>query len=466
MSAERRAAADEAAESGADALAADAVAGAAEAKPEPKGDGLEAELEGRAIAGETLSAAGREPAAGGSEAAGVEPGIPGSAPGGTEPGPAPAEEPGVDLDSWFPGEHDLVPLLPRGTALFEGLPARAVVIDALCPAIGHGAVIVRGPEAVGIVLVSEGASFEQYAFEGGRALEGTRAMQAIAGWPDAAVTAYRFDPLVVAVVPALFRGAPCYQDLRLDWTDWHGLLADLCRRDGSFVVELDTPLGRGVTLIVDGRQVATYTEGHPELGPETLLDPLAATGRGTIWVRREPAAAQGDGEVDAAADGSTVSAPPGAPAPTAGGEVGALDWSGGGSWGGEVAEEPSADPYATAPPPMEPPGEPSGNPYAAFPLDPLAGSWGSGSTGAGPAGTAAGDASVEALAPQLKQVARQRLQRSASRVESMVDEAASRQLPLNALLGEIRGLVIRGVMQSTLDELADEMAALVPGSTD
>ena len=57
---------------------------------------------------------------------------------------------------------------------------------------------------------------------------------------------------------------------------------------GCSSVELDTPLGRGVTLILDGRQVATYTEAHPELGPESLLDPLAATKRGTIWVRREP----------------------------------------------------------------------------------------------------------------------------------------------------------------------------------
>ncbi len=233
-----------------------------------------------------------------------------------------ADGAGGAFAGWAPGVHDLIPLLPRGTALFEGLPARAVVIDALSPAIGHGAVIVRGTDAVGIVLVTDGAGFEQYAFESGRSLEGVRALQAIASWDGAVVAAYHFDPLVVAVVPALFRGAPCYADLRLDWTDWQGLLSDLFAREGSFVVELDTPLGRGVTLIVDGRQVATYTEGHPELGPETLLDPLAETKRGTIWVRREPAGAQ-DG---AAAPGSEAQA--GAEmGPASPEQSSALDWS-------------------------------------------------------------------------------------------------------------------------------------------
>jgi hypothetical protein len=42
----------------------------------------------------------------------------------------------------------------------------------------------------------------------------------------------------------------------------------------------------------------------------------------------------------------------------------------------------------------------------------------------------------------------------------MVDEAAARDLALDTLLDEIRGLVIRGVMQSTLDQVVDEMAAI------
>lgn len=399
------------------------------------------------------AADGEEPAIDGADAG---PGTAGSADGAGGP-----------FADWAPGVHDLIPLLPRGTALFEGLPAGALVIDALSPAIGHGAVIVRGTEAVGIVLVKDGAGFEQYAFESGTSLEGSRALQAIASWDGAVVAAYRFDPLVVAVVPALFRGAPCYEDLRLDWTDWHGLLSDLFAREGSFVVELDTPLGRGVTLIVDGRQVATYTEGHPELGPETLLDPLAETKRGTIWVRREPAGAQ-DGaaapgsETEAGAEMGRAPAEPG----------GALDWSAAPPWGTEPEPELAADLYAAPPPSYAPPQQLPGSPFAPFALgassDPLWGAPGPESySGVADAGQPrVQPASVAVLAPQLKQVARARLQRSSSKVETMVDEAAARDLPLDVLLSDIRGLVIRGVMQSTLDQVADEMAAMVAAGID
>jgi hypothetical protein len=65
------------------------------------------------------------------------------------------------------------------------------------------------------------------------------------------------------------------------------------------------------------------------------------------------------------------------------------------------------------------------------------------------------------MADALKDVARLRLQRSSARVETMVDEAVAQHLPLETLIDDVRGLVIRGVMQATLDEVADEMAALV-----
>jgi hypothetical protein len=203
-------------------------------------------------------------------------------------------EPGSTADKfagWAPGAHDVIPILPRGTALFEGIPAPAIVVEALAPVIGDGALVSRRSGSVGVILIKEAGLFEVYAFEGGKRLEGQKALQLISSWTDATMSAYQLDRIIVAVAPSLYRGTPCYEDLRLEWTDWNGLLADLCSRDGLFVVELDTPIGRGVTLILDGRQVATYTEAHPELGPEGLLEPLAATRRGTIWVRREPATA-------------------------------------------------------------------------------------------------------------------------------------------------------------------------------
>ena len=64
------------------------------------------------------------------------------------------------------------------------------------------------------------------------------------------------------------------------------------------------------------------------------------------------------------------------------------------------------------------------------------------------------------MAPALKEVAQLHLQRSSPRVESMVDEAAAEGQTLDRLLRDIRAVVIRGVMQSTIDKMADEMAAM------
>ena len=374
-------------------------------------------------------------------------------------------EPGSTADKfagWTPGAHDLIPILPRGTALFEGIPAPAIVIEALGPVIGDGALVSRRSGSVGVILIKEAGLFEVYAFEGGKRLEGQKALQLISSWTDATMSAYQLDRIIVAVAPSLYRGTPCYEDLRLEWTDWKGLLADLCSRDGLFVVELDTPMGRGVTLILDGRQVATYTEAHPELGPEGLLDPLAATKRGTIWVRREPATAPAVVKPIATPVASPAPKPP-EPAPAAEEKekpaaptlkpapisVG-IDWSTTPLWRAEAGGEPPAAPAAAPPAPTNSraataQAEPF-NPFEVFEN-----------------GDDDGHAtpSVAAMADALKEVARLRLQRSSVRVETMIDEAVAQHLPLETLIDDIRGLVIRGVMQATLDQVADEMAAMV-----
>jgi len=204
------------------------------------------------------------------------------------------------------GSHGAIPILPRGVALFESIPAPAIVLGALGPAIGNGAVLLHQPGCTGVILVRDGDLFEEYAFEAGARLVGEEALRRIASWQSATVSAYRFDRQVVSVAPALFRGRLRYEGLQLRWTDWKRLLADLRRRNGLFAVELDTPTGRGVTLIGNGRQVATYTEAHPELGDDGLLDPLAATGRGTIRVRHEPG---GDWSDEVVGSGQETSEP-------------------------------------------------------------------------------------------------------------------------------------------------------------
>jgi hypothetical protein len=373
-----------------------------------------------------------------------------------EPGPA-ADK----FADWTPGAHDLIPILPRGTALFDGIPAPAIVIEALEPVIGDGALVSRRSGSVGVILIKEASIFEVYAFEGGKRLEGQTALQVISTWTDATMSAYQLDRIVVAVAPSLYRGTPCYENLRLEWTDWKGLLADLCSRDGLFVVELDTPMGRGVTLILDGRQVATYTEAHPELGPESLLDPLAATKRGTIWVRREPPTAPAVMKPGSAPEASPAPKAPEPDPPAEAKEKPAavpitlappisvgIDWSSTPLWRAEAGAEPTrtaAPLAATNARPVAVQAEPF-NPFALF-------EDGDDDVHATP--------SLATMAGSLKELARLRLQRSSSRVETMIDDAVAQRLPLGILVDEVRGLVIRGVMAVTLDQLADEMAAMV-----
>jgi hypothetical protein len=117
---------------------------------------------------------------------------------------------------WAPGAHDVIPILPRGTALFEGIPAPAIVVEALAPVIGDGALVSRRSGSVGVILIKEAGLFEVYAFEGGKRLEGQKALQLISSWTDATMSAYQLDRIVVAVAPSLYRGTPCYEDLRLE----------------------------------------------------------------------------------------------------------------------------------------------------------------------------------------------------------------------------------------------------------
>jgi hypothetical protein len=58
---------------------------------------------------------------------------------------------------------------------------------------------------------------------------------------------------------------------------------------------------------------------------------------------------------------------------------------------------------------------------------------------------------------ELRGIAQRRLQLSASRVETVLDEAAQEQRSLDSVLEEIRSMSIRGVMPSTVDAMVAEM---------
>lgn len=187
--------------------------------------------------------------------------------------------------------HDLIPLLPGGTAVFESLPARAVVLTPLAPAVGDGVILARRPDGVGVVLIRGGAIAEAYHVTSRQRTTGSPALQRIHDSSDAVVSAWRLEPDVVDVIPTLLRADAHYNDLRLEWVDWELLLSDLRTRRATYVVELITLEGRGVVSLCNGQAVASFTDTHPGVCDMSVVDELAEVGAGTVRVLREDAQA-------------------------------------------------------------------------------------------------------------------------------------------------------------------------------
>ncbi|MFN2591224.1 MAG: hypothetical protein ABR532_00095 [Candidatus Dormibacteria bacterium] len=80
-----------------------------------------------------------------------------------------------------------------------------------------------------------------------------------------------------------------------------------------------------------------------------------------------------------------------------------------------------------------------------------------------PRGT--GGVAVRDLLPNLKLIARDRLHLSSPRVERLLDDAAEESRPLEAVIADIRRMTIRGVLPSTLEEVADGMVTLARSRT-
>jgi hypothetical protein len=365
--------------------------------------------------------------------------------------------------------QDPLPLLPRGQLLFEEIPLKAVVLEALAPALGNGTLVIRDRDRGAAVLVREGALVEVHAFTGGGASSGEPGLADVQGWSDAVVSAHRLDALLVDVCEALVRGEVIYTDLQVEWVEWPALLADFGRRGGAFAIELFTPSGRGVTCVALGRQTLSYTDIHPELGDPALLEAMAVNKEGSIRVRRlNPAAFAGASTTPGHQQAATAPGVPpaateqAAPAQQPHPEGGANGSNGASSseaqgGGGATAEQPGpADdrqrpatgdevlPDLTWVAPWQTP----------WRDEPAAGS----ERGAGAGGEAT--PSVGAVLDDLRAIAQRRLQLSASRVESVLDEAAREERPLASVFDEIRAMSIRGVMPATVDAMVDEMSVV------
>ena len=358
---------------------------------------------------------------------------------------------------------DPIPLLPRGEVVFEGLPLPAVVMEALAPTLGHGSLVVRDRDRGAVVLVREGALVEVHAFSGTASRSGDGVLAEVQGWPEAVVSAHRLGALLVDVCEALLRGEIIYTDLRLDWVEWPSLLADFKRRGGAYAVEIFTPGGRGVTCVAVGQQALSYTDIHPSLEDPALLEAMASNRDGSIRVRRLNAAAF-------AATATASRTPGGAESETAPSQpLSAGEHGNGAAAHSETRAATTGAPDAGQPqvavPSAAEPLAPSDDvlpdltwvapwqtPWRDEPVsDPTSG----GAAAAAPSGAAG--LSVGDMLSDLRSIAQRRLQLSASRVETILDEAAREQRPVDSVLDEIRAMSIRGVMPSTVDAMVAEM---------
>ncbi|HEX4579220.1 MAG TPA: hypothetical protein VH498_04375 [Candidatus Dormibacteraeota bacterium] len=386
--------------------------------------------------------------------------------------------------------HDPLPLLPRGSVVFTDLPARAVVMDALAPVIGDGTLVVREPNRGAVILVRNGDVLDVHVAEGGVVNTGVNLLASVQTWADASVSAERLESSLVDLSEALLRGDTVYDDLRLMWVNWPSLLEDLGQRGGTFVVEITTPVGRGVTCVAAGRQAQSYTDIHPSLGDPALLEAMATNHQGIVRVRRVGAA---DEAVAGERGGAEESAPE--PQPSADQEIAdsAPSTNGTGATSDHPTSEASHWPVTTLEQPASTTdsavqSEPEAQEVATDSL-PDAGwvapwdtAWrgdaAEGGVAVEPAATDAtavdnkpatwnefktqtlqpGAPSVAEVLDDLRAIARRRLGLSAERVEVVLDEGALAKRSLLSVLDEVRSMSIRGVMQSTLEQMVDEMA--------
>jgi hypothetical protein len=371
---------------------------------------------------------------------------------------------------------DPIPLLPRGELLFEGIPLRAVVMEALAPALSHGCLVVRDRDRGAVVLVRDGALVEVHAFSGATARTGEGVLIEVQSWSEAAVTAHRLEPLLVDVCEALLRGEIIYSDLRLDWVEWPNLLADFSRRGGAYAVEIFTSAGRGVTCVAVGQQALSYTDIHPALGDPVLLEAMAANRDGSIRVRRLNAASFAATAMATGLQTASTTPSPAARTPATPSSQPVVAESGGNGAG-------RVEPRSIAPAaresserererPQEEAAQPERRPTVDDALpdltwvapwqtpwreEPTQGTSSSASLTGGPTSTATARPSVDDMLGELRAIAQRRLQLSASRVETVLDEAAREQRTLDSVLEEIRSMSIRGVMPSTVDAMVAEM---------
>jgi hypothetical protein len=331
------------------------------------------------------------------------------------------------------GGDGALPLLPVGTIVFAALPLDAVVLDALAPAIGNGMITLRNGADEGVLVIRDGVIDEAVWVADGLRITGADAL-ARARDQATTVSAYRLADEAMVLVGPLIRAETCYSDLHLEWMVWPQLLNDLRQRGGTTVVELSAPTGRGITLIRNGEQVATFLESQPALGPASLLDDLAAAGTGTVRVLVD----RGVNSPLASTD-QPVSTP-GALPPTS-----------------DIGDQRLAIPTVTHA------DDPNAMLSAIFGPHPDAVQW---HPVAIERPARRMTTSVESVLPQITSLVHDRLQRSSGSVEEVVQVAAGDHQSVAWLADRVRVMTVRGFLRTTFEQLADDMLALAGSEAD
>jgi hypothetical protein len=325
----------------------------------------------------------------------------------------------------------LLPFLPVGNDVFTRLPARTVVLKALPAEVSNGVIVAEDSTSAGLLAVRDGQVVGSLCLENSMAVFGVDVFARIASWHDALISATRLGTDELKLVEQQLAADVCYDDLRLEWIDWAVLLADIRSRPGCHVVVLDTPSGSGAITISGVSDGRTYIRPASTTIEVSGFDDLACEASGVVRVFRLPR------------DTATNTMPQ----PTPAYDIPAATEAS----VGIPRQRRDGDTMAGSPQEGSALTQIFGVPDSVIPTANVHHSEG-----------APADASpnVRQLLPDLKLLVRSRLLLSSGRLDALLDEAVAAGRPVESVAGDVRNLSIRGVMQATLNQLANDIVAM------